>query len=85
MSDETDATAMVHEYTGKQTAWDRCDSNVTGERWRFEITNNVLIWFRPEGTHQARSEAVAALRTLAAKASELADEIETAKPAPAGE
>lgn len=74
MTDITEATAVIREFTGGQTSWERCDDQVS-ERYLFQITDNILIWFRP-GRVQERAEAVAALRTLAAKASELADAIQ---------
>ena len=75
-SDITEATTTIREFTGSQTKWERCDDDL-GQRFRFAITRDVLIWVRPDW-QQERSVAVAALRTLAARASELADAIQMA-------
>ena len=76
MADSTDASVRIYDFTGTRTGWERCDDGIS-QRFRFNITEDVLIWFRP-GDDQPRPAAVAALRTLAAKASELADAIEGA-------
>jgi hypothetical protein len=80
MADNTAASVSIREFTGTQVTWERCDDTL-GQRFRFYVTDEVLIWFRP-GDVQERPAAVAALRTLAAKASELADAIENAEEKP---
>ena len=76
MAERAEASIRIYGFTGRETSWKRCDDE-SSQRFRFYITDDVLIWFRP-GDEQERPATVAALRTLAAKASELADAIEGA-------
>lgn len=74
MADITEATASIYDFTGNETGWTRLDDQFS-QRFRFDVTQDVRIWVRP-GSSQERSAAVAAWRTLAAKATELADAIQ---------
>jgi hypothetical protein len=76
MAETMEASVSIHEFSGDHTRWERCVGH--GERYRFDITRSVTMWFRP-GYRQDREDAVTALRRLAARASELADAIQDAE------